>query len=313
MNKLRVLRPRFGPIPCPIGLGLRTQCRRFPAFDCCRPIGDVGYVRPIQHASDLPTANFSMTIVSGSPARSKFRTALGLRSCNVSPSYRGSCLLPATSILRLNPHPTQASLLAFGLRQHHHQAARARANVSQLLWRALPAVTPRPGSQFGIDWAVRETGRMHLRVQFHRKKLAGTRGSPHRGNPSTTELFNSCALNSVGVCLLCEVRFRRRARRIKPSADIDPGVGLPTEVTRSRGARRHGIPFEDGKFGSGALDHKPVTGAAGNPTADFAPEFLKGGHSCCIFPLCSSERCSLASLIIWIPAALLPWRDRRSR
>ena len=30
--------------------------------------------------------------------------------------------------------------------------------------------------------------------------------------------------------LFCEVRFRWRAHRIKPSADIDPGVGFPTEV-----------------------------------------------------------------------------------
>jgi hypothetical protein len=113
-----------------------------------------------------------------------------------------------------------------------------------------------------------------------------------------TELFSSCGLNAVGVCLLCEVRFRWRARRIKPSADIDPGVGFPTVVTRSRGARRNGIPFEHGKFRSVALDHKPVTGAAGNPTADFASEFLKRGHSFCILPFCPLERCSLASLII---------------
>jgi hypothetical protein len=42
---------------------------------------------PIKHASGLPT--------SGTPARSKFRSALGLRSCNVSPSYRGPCFLRA--------------------------------------------------------------------------------------------------------------------------------------------------------------------------------------------------------------------------
>lgn len=81
-------------------------------------------------------------------------------------------------------------------------------------------------------------------------------------------------------------------------------MGFPTVVTRSRGARRRGIPFEHGKFGRVALDHKPVTGAAGNPTADFASEFLKRGHSFCILPFCPLERCSLASLIIQMPAAL---------
>jgi len=83
---------------------------------------------------------------------------------------------------------------------------------------------------------------------------------------------------SIGICLFCEVGFRWRAHRIKPSADVDFGVGLPAEVACSGCTGRGGVPFENGKFGIAALDHKPVIGAAGDPTADFTSVFLKRCH-----------------------------------
>jgi hypothetical protein len=177
--------------------------------------------------------------------------------------------------------------------------------------RALPAATTRPEDPFRHRFGPPRDRPNAPPNSIPQRILPGPCGSLRYEDPGTTELFSSRGLNSVAVCLLCEVRFRWRARRIKPSADIDPGVGFPTVVTRSRSARRNGVPFEHGKFGSVALDHKPVSGTAGNPTADFASEFLKRGHGFCILPFCSLERCSLASLIIQIPAALYREIDRK--
>src|SRR5262245_30630681 len=81
-----------------------------------------------------------------------------------------------------------------------------------------------------------------------------------------------------GLFLFCEIRFRWRADRIKPSADIHTGMGFPTEVASSLSAGRSGIPFEHGKFGIAAPDHEPVTGTAGDLTTDFASELLKRAH-----------------------------------
>ena len=84
--------------------------------------------------------------------------------------------------------------------------------------------------------------------------------------------------------LFCDIRFRWRAHRIKPSADIDSGVGFPTEVTGSRCASRCGLPFEHWKFCVAAPDHEPVIRAAGDVTTDFESELLERAHQLMRFP-----------------------------
>ncbi len=116
---------------------------------------------------------------------------------------------------------------------------------------------------------------------------------PRFGIGDTDTKGASCTAFVSDVCrvglwyLLCKIRFWGRAHRIKPSTDIYLRVGFPAKVTRSIRTRRCLVPSEHSQFGVAAPNNEPVTGAAAHATADFASEFLKGGHIYC-FPSCSS-------------------------
>src|SRR5258708_4937306 len=57
-----------------------------------------------------------------------------------------------------------------------------------------------------------------------------------------------------------EVRFRRRANRLKPAANVDLRMGFSAVVTSSSRVRRICIPLEDSKLRIATLNDKPVIG-----------------------------------------------------
>jgi hypothetical protein len=56
-------------------------------------------------------------------------------------------------------------------------------------------------------------------------------------------------------------------------------MGFSAEMAGSGSIGCVGIPLEDGELGIAALNDKPVIWMAGDPSADFAPKFLKRSHA----------------------------------
>src|SRR3981189_2007261 len=72
--------------------------------------------------------------------------------------------------------------------------------------------------------------------------------------------------------------FGRPAHGFKPAADINLGVGPPTEMPGSRAGSGSQIPLDDRELLISALDHKPMDRTLTDDPANFALEFLQTRH-----------------------------------
>jgi len=82
-----------------------------------------------------------------------------------------------------------------------------------------------------------------------------------------------------------ENRFRRRANRFKPAADIHLGVGFATEMTGGGRVGGGQIPLDNRKFLISAFDDKPMDWIVTDDATNLALEFFQTGHAF------SVERC----------------------
>ena len=75
-----------------------------------------------------------------------------------------------------------------------------------------------------------------------------------------------------------KVRLRRRTCRLKPSADVNLGMGFSAIVPCPSRIGRFGVPFDNSEVRASALNHEPVSGICGYYSANFTTEFAYRCH-----------------------------------
>jgi hypothetical protein len=92
-------------------------------------------------------------------------------------------------------------------------------------------------------------------------------------------MFTLSSKSDSGRNALPEGWLGRRARRLKPAADVNLGMGFTTVMPGPRSVGHLGAPPVNGKAGLSAVNDEPVDGITGHDATDFAPEFLYRCHA----------------------------------